>query len=112
MSALQAGRTVEPAADAGSQPSDLLVQRFPSPSTGSLPTHWPGMSTRLWSRIASRSAAARKPGTSSYEKPGGSRGVLTRFEVGVLAPPGVAGIGDAADVFGGQLAVGARTMCP
>ena len=29
MSALQARRTVEPAADAGSQPSDLLVQRFP-----------------------------------------------------------------------------------
>jgi len=34
MSALQAGRTVEPAADAGSQPSDLLVQRFPTTLDG------------------------------------------------------------------------------
>ena len=62
----------------------------------------------MWPRIASRSAAAQKPGHALLPEAGDVR---RRFEAGALAAPGVAGIGDAADVFGGQAGL-AVTVAP
>jgi hypothetical protein len=100
MPVLQAKRTVQLAADAGSQPADLLVQRFPIALGGLAADALAGYEHVIVPRIASRSAAAQKPGHALLPEAGD---VLRRFEAGDLAAPGVAGIGDAADVFGGQL---------
>jgi len=108
MSAPQAGRTVQPAADAGSQPSDLLVQRFPTTLDGLAADVLAGYEYVIVvpDRVEIRRGA--EAGDVLIREAGGSRGVLIWFEVGVLAAPGVVGIGDAADAFGGQLAAGAR----
>jgi len=105
MSAPQAGRTVQPAADAGSQPSDLLVQRFPTTLDGLAADVLAGYEYVIVvpDRVEIRRGA--EAGVRSHTR---SRSVLIWFEVGVLAAPGVVGIGDAADAFGGQLAAGAR----
>jgi hypothetical protein len=101
MPVLHARRAVQLVADAGSQPSDLLVQRFPIALDGLAADVLAGYEYVIV--VADRVEIRR--GAEAGD-------VLIRFEVGVLAAPGVVGIGDAADVFGGQLALARDTMCP
>ena len=109
MSVLQARRTVQLAADAGSQPSDLLVRRFPIALDRLAADALAGYEYLIvvMDRVKIRCGAEAR---DILIREAGD--VLVRFEVGVLATPGVVGIGDAADVFGGQLAVGARHHVP
>jgi hypothetical protein len=84
MSVLQARRTVQLAADARSQPNDLLVQRFAIALNGLAADVLAGYEYVIVvaDRVKIRSGAE-------------AGDVLIRFEVGVLAAPGVVGIGDA-----------------
>jgi len=100
MSALQAKRTVQLAADAGSQPADLLVQRFPIALDGLAADALAGYEHVS---VAADRVKIRRGAEAGHAPLPEAGDVLRRFEAGALAAPGVAGIGDAADVFGGQL---------
>jgi hypothetical protein len=100
MPVLQAKRMVQLAADADSQPADLLVQRFPIVLGGLAADALAGYEHVIVAADRVKIRRGAEAGAPLLREAGD---VLRRFEAGDLAAPGVAGIGDAADVFGGQL---------